>query len=76
MLTKKNREDLSHLGGVFNKTIILLVLVGYEMIIANEARSASTKIIVNLHIGAVVKGEESYAALTRHVLSNTPEHQP
>ena len=46
------------------------------MIIANEARSASAKIIVNLHIGAVVKGEESYAALARHVLSNTPEHQP
>ena len=26
--------------GVFNKTIIPLALVGYEMIIANEARSA------------------------------------
>ena len=26
--------------GVFNKTIIPLALVGYEMIIANEARGA------------------------------------
>ena len=25
-----------YLGGVFNKTIILLALVGYEMIIANS----------------------------------------
>ena len=33
-----------HFGGVFNKTIILLTLVGYEMIIANEARSASLAI--------------------------------
>ena len=28
-----------YFGGVFYKTIILLALVGYEMIIANEARS-------------------------------------
>ena len=33
-----------YFGGVFNKTIILLALVGYEMIIANEARSASLAI--------------------------------
>ena len=30
--------------GVFNKTIIPLALVGYEMIIANEARSAELAI--------------------------------
>ena len=30
--------------GVFNKTIILLALVGYEMIIANSALSASLAI--------------------------------
>ena len=30
-----------YFGGVFNKTIILLVLVGYEMIIANSALRAS-----------------------------------
>ena len=33
-----------YFGGVFNKTIILLTLVGYEIIIANEARSASLAI--------------------------------
>ena len=38
------REDLSNLGGVFNKTIIPLALVGYEMIIANEALLASLAI--------------------------------
>ena len=31
-------------GGVFNKTIIPLVLVGYEMIIANSALRASLAI--------------------------------
>ena len=31
-------------GGVFNKTIILLALVGYEMIIANSALRASLAI--------------------------------
>ena len=46
MLTKKNREDLSHLGGVFNKTIILLALVGYEMIIANSYPMPTRGIIV------------------------------
>ena len=30
-----------YFGGVFNKTIILLALVGYEMIIANSALRAS-----------------------------------
>ena len=33
--------------GVFNKTIIPLGLVGYEMIIANEAHSAELAIIYN-----------------------------
>ena len=32
------------LGGVFNKTITPLALVGYEMIIANETRSAELAI--------------------------------
>ena len=35
------REEFSILWGVFNKTIILLELVGYEMIIANSALRAS-----------------------------------
>ena len=33
--------------GIFNKTIIPLALVGYEMIIANEARSAELAIIIS-----------------------------
>ena len=33
--------------GVFNKTIIPLALVGYEMIIANEERSAELAIIIS-----------------------------
>ena len=32
---------ISYFRGVFNKTIILLALVGYEMIIANSALRAS-----------------------------------
>ena len=32
--------------GVFNKTIILLALVGYEMIIANSALRASLAIFI------------------------------
>ena len=32
------------MGGVFNKTIIPLALVGYEMIIANSALRASLEI--------------------------------
>ena len=35
------------LGGVFNKTIIPLALVGYEMIIANEAHNAELAIIIS-----------------------------
>ena len=33
-----------YFGGVFNKTIILLALVGYEMIIANSALRTSLAI--------------------------------
>ena len=33
-----------YFGGVFNKTIIVLALVGYEMIIANSALRASLAI--------------------------------
>ena len=36
--------SLLYLGGVFNKTIIPLALVGYEMIIANSALCASLAI--------------------------------
>ena len=38
------RDFLGLFGGVFNKTIILLALVGYEMIIANSALLASLAI--------------------------------
>ena len=37
-------EDLYNILGRFNKTIIPLVLVGYEMIIANSALRASLAI--------------------------------
>ena len=40
----KSRRFVSYLGGVFNKTIILLALVGYGMIIANSALRASLAI--------------------------------
>ena len=49
----KSRRFLQYLWGVFNKTIIQLVLVGYEMIIANEACSAELAIyhlISNVHL--------------------------
>ena len=36
-----------YFGGVFNKTIILLALVGYEMIIANSYPTRAHRIIVN-----------------------------
>ena len=35
-----------YFGGVFNKTIILLALVGYEMIIANSYPTLARRIIV------------------------------
>lgn len=38
--------DFYILGDVFKKTIILLGLVGFEVIIANEARSASLAMIL------------------------------
>ena len=40
-------SSLLYFGGVFNKTIIPLALVGYEMIIANSALRASLAIIIS-----------------------------
>ena len=37
VFTKERGENLSIICECFNKTIILLALVGYEMIIANSA---------------------------------------
>ena len=37
------------LWAFFNKTIIPPALVGYEMVIANEARSAAYHLISNTH---------------------------
>ena len=34
-------SNFLYFGGIFNKTIILLALVGYEMIIANSVLHAS-----------------------------------
>ena len=42
VLAKRNHQDLAIF--VFNKTIIPLALVGYEMIIANSALRASLAI--------------------------------
>ena len=44
VLAKRNQHDLANFLIVFNKTIIPLVLVGYEMIIANSALRASLAI--------------------------------
>ena len=45
------REEFSILWGVFNKTIIVLALVGYEMIIANSALRASLALYIsNAHL--------------------------
>ena len=45
VLAKRNPQDLQHYFLiVFNKTIIPLTLVGYEMIIANSALHASLAI--------------------------------
>ena len=53
IFTNKVRREFSvFCGGVFNKTIIPLALVGYEMITGNEARSAELAIyylISNAH---------------------------
>ena len=51
-LTNKVGKNSRYFVGVFNKTIIPLVLVGYEMIIANSALRASLAIyhlIFNSH---------------------------
>ena len=37
-------SNIAILLGVFNKTVIQLALVGYEIVIANEARSAELAI--------------------------------
>ena len=39
--------SLLYFGGVFNKTIIPLALVGYEMIVANSYPTRACAIIVN-----------------------------
>ena len=44
VLAKRNQQDLAMFLIVFNKTIIPLALVGYEMIIANSALRASLAI--------------------------------
>ena len=41
VFANKVRKNSRYFVGIFNKTIIPLVLVGYEMIIANSALHAS-----------------------------------
>ena len=48
-----------YFGGVFNKTIIPLMLVGYEMIIANSALRAS------LAIYHLISNAHSWNSLTK-----------
>ena len=43
-------QDFSEIWWCFNKTIIPLGLVGYEMIIANEARSAELAIYLYIYV--------------------------
>ena len=45
--TNKVGKNCRYFVGIFNKTIIPLALVGYEMIIANEARSAELAMIIS-----------------------------
>ena len=45
-LYKKVGKNSPYFVGVFNKTIILLVLVGYEIIIANSYKTRTRGIIV------------------------------
>ena len=66
VFTNKVGKNSPYCVGVFNKTIILLVLVGYEMIIANSALRASLATITSYPTrsrGVIV--QYSYA-------SNTP----
>ena len=52
----KSRRFVKYLEGVYNKTIIPLALVGYEMLIANEALHASLAIDrLTLARGIIVK---------------------
>ena len=46
----KSRRFVQYLGRVFNKTMIPLALVGYEMIIANSALLASLAIYIYIYI--------------------------
>ena len=46
--------SLLYFGGVFNKTIIPLALVGYEMIIANSALCASLAISYPMHACGII----------------------
>ena len=47
--TNKVGKNSRYFVGVFNKTIILLALVGYEKIIANSYPTRTRAIIVNYH---------------------------
>ena len=47
VLTNKVGKNSRYFVDVFNKTIILLELVGYEMIIANSFPTRTRGIIVN-----------------------------
>ena len=44
VFAKRNQQDIALILIVFNKTIIPLALVGYDMIIANSALHASSAI--------------------------------
>ena len=51
------KSSLLYFGGVFNKTIIPLALVGYEIIIANSALCASLAIyhlISNARLSGII----------------------
>ena len=48
VFTNQSRKNSRHFVGVFNRTIIPLALVGYELIIANSDPTRTRGIIVNL----------------------------
>ena len=50
-----NESSFLYFGGVFNKTIIPLALVGYELIIANSALRASFAIYSTNRFHVVVR---------------------
>ena len=47
VFTNKVGKNYQYFVGVFNKTILPLMLVGYEMIIANSYPTCTRRIIVN-----------------------------